>query len=180
MFCTQRLTLQNLNRWMKCWVRAWQMKTLATTHLRQTTMVKVLSPAWEWLLGPQCVTSARAATTAYILREIRVCCCNKVMWGSTLVISNLRERWRHLVTTPGGQKKFWINNILDRGKREQCIKRMQRKAYYLSLRPSQQGPPASSRTIHREAEILCALHKNVIFSRHYGYHYAKSYEENLW
>mgnify|MGYP001164304757 CR=1 FL=1 len=65
------------------------MKTLATTHLRQTTMVKVLSPAWEWLLGPQCVTSTRAAATANILREIRVCCCNKVMWGSALVISKM-------------------------------------------------------------------------------------------
>ena len=63
------------------------------------------SLAWEWLLAPQLVSSAGAASTAYILREIRVCCCNKVIWGSALVISNLRERWRHLVTAPGGPEK---------------------------------------------------------------------------
>ena len=140
------------------------MKTLATTHLRQTTMVKVLSLSWEWLLGPQCVTSARAATTAYILREIRVCCCNKVMWGSTLVISNLRERWRHLVTTPGGQKQilnkscnkiYWTEVKENSALRECSVKLIT----YHSDQASRGHQPAAQNNTKRGRNIVCLTQK---------------------
>ena len=46
-------------------------------------------------------------------------------------------------------------------------------------------PASTSRQLAAEQsnerqKYIVPLHKNVIFSRHYGYHYAKSYEENLW
>ena len=44
--------------------------------------------------------------------------------------------------------------------------------------PASGGQLAAEQCTERQKYIV-PLHKNVIFSRHYGYHYAKSYEENL-
>ena len=136
------------------------MKTLATTHLRQTTMVKVLSPAWEWLLGPQCVTSARAATTAYILREIRVCCCNKVMWGSALVISKMETsghytRGPEKILNKSCNKIYWTEVKENSALRECSVKLIT----YHSDQASRGHQPAAQNNTKRGRNIVCLTQK---------------------
>ena len=139
------------------------MKTLATTHLRQTTMVKVLSPAWEWLLGPQCVSSARAATTAYILREIRVCCCNKVMWGSALVISKMETsghytRGPEKILNKSCNKIYWTEVKENSALRECSVKLIT----YHSDQASRGRQPAAEQ--YTERQKYCVPYTKMLYS----------------